>query len=132
MHHNGHRADGLGRRVVVTGMAGFSPVGNDWDTIKTRLQRGESGIRHLPEWDVYDGLNTRLGAPVEDFSLPAHYHRKALRSMGRGARMATRARAYWELSTARRSVAWRPAPAARDAVRKEALSAATGSLDPRL
>ena len=91
MHHNGHRADGLGRRVVVTGMAGFSPVGNDWDTIKTRLQRGESGIRHLPEWDVYDGLNTRLGAPVEDFSLPAHYHRKALRSMGRGARMATRA-----------------------------------------
>lgn len=91
MHHHGHRADGLGRRVAVTGMAGFSPVGNDWETIKARLLRGENGIRHLPEWAVYEGLNTRLGAPVETFDLPAHYHRKALRSMGRGARMATRA-----------------------------------------
>ncbi|MCA0918337.1 beta-ketoacyl-ACP synthase [Halomonas denitrificans] len=81
----------MGRRVAVTGMAGFSPVGNDWETIKARLLRGENGIRHLPEWAVYEGLNTRLGAPVETFDLPAHYHRKALRSMGRGARMATRA-----------------------------------------
>lgn len=85
------RRDGLGRRVVVTGMAGFSPVGNDWPSIRARLERQASGIRHIAEWDVFEGLNTRLGAPVDDFSLPPHYHRRVLRSMGRGAQMATRA-----------------------------------------
>ncbi|MDN6314975.1 MAG: beta-ketoacyl-ACP synthase [Halomonas sp.] len=89
--HRANREDGLGRRVVVTGMAGFSPIGNDWPSIRARLESQQNGIRHMADWDVYDGLNTRLGGPVEDFTLPAHYHRRALRSMGRGARMATRA-----------------------------------------
>ncbi|WP_413615714.1 beta-ketoacyl-ACP synthase [Halomonas cupida] len=91
MTRSATRQDGLGRRVVITGMAGFSPIGNDWSTIHDNLVRGASGIRHIPQWDIYEGLNTRLGGPVEEFDLPAHYHRKALRSMGRGARMATRA-----------------------------------------
>lgn len=85
------RKDGLGRRVVVTGIAGFSPIGNDWANIRARLERLESGIRHMDDWESYEGLNTRLGAPVSDFMLPDHYHRRALRSMGRGAQMATRA-----------------------------------------
>ncbi len=45
----------------------------------------------MAEWDVYDGLNTRLGAPAQPFDLPAHYNRKSTRSMGRVALMATRA-----------------------------------------
>jgi 3-oxoacyl-[acyl-carrier-protein] synthase II len=36
-------------------------------------------------------LNTRFGAPVRAFDLPAHYNRKATRSMGRVALMAVRA-----------------------------------------
>lgn len=80
-----------GRRVVVTGMAGFSPIGNDWPSIRARLEQLKSGICHMDDWASYAGLNTRLGAPVHDFTLPAHYHRRALRSMGRGAQMATRA-----------------------------------------
>lgn len=91
MSSKGLRSDGLGRRVVVTGMAGFSPIGNDWPSIRSRLERLENGIRHVDEWSVYEGLNTRLGAPVVDFDLPSHYHRRVLRSMGRGAQMATRA-----------------------------------------
>lgn len=91
MSSNAVRHDGLGRRVAITGMAGFSPIGNDWISIRERLKSGTNGIRHMANWDVYEGLNTRLGGPVADFELPAHYHRKALRSMGRGARMATRA-----------------------------------------
>nr|WP_232056850.1 beta-ketoacyl-ACP synthase [Methylomonas rhizoryzae] len=79
------------RRVVVTGMAGFSPIGNDWAQIRDRLQRGASGIRYLPDWERYNGLLTRLGAPVEGFELPAHYSRKRTRSMGRVSQMATRA-----------------------------------------
>lgn len=91
MSSKGLRSDGLGRRVVVTGMAGFSPIGNDWPSIRSRLERLENGVRHVDEWSVYEGLNTRLGAPVVDFDLPSHYHRRVLRSMGRGAQMATRA-----------------------------------------
>ena len=85
------RKDGLGRRVVVTGMAGFSPIGRDWASIRDRLERMQTGVQHMPDWGVYEGLNTRLGAPVEDFVLPPHYNRRVLRSMGRGEQMATRA-----------------------------------------
>nr|WP_163558784.1 beta-ketoacyl-ACP synthase [Halomonas sp. NO4] len=81
----------MGRRVVVTGMAGFSPIGNDWPSIRSRLAKLENGVRHIEDWAVYEGLNTRLGAPVSDFELPPHYHRRVLRSMGRSAQMATRA-----------------------------------------
>ncbi|MGZ5001293.1 MAG: beta-ketoacyl synthase N-terminal-like domain-containing protein, partial [Methylomonas sp.] len=81
----------LNRRVVVTGMAGFSPIGNDWDEMRARLMAKSSGIRHLAEWDKYNGLLTRLGGPVENFTLPGHYNRKNTRSMGRVSLMATRA-----------------------------------------
>ena len=76
---------------MVTGMAGFSPIGNDWDEMRARLLAKNSGIRYLPEWEKYNGLLTRLGAPVENFSLPAHYTRKNTRSMGRVSLLATRA-----------------------------------------
>jgi 3-oxoacyl-[acyl-carrier-protein] synthase II len=79
------------RRVVVTGMAGLSPLGSDWGTVRAGLLAGHSGVRVMSEWDAYDGLDTRLGAPVPDFSAPAHYPRKKTRSMGRVALMATRA-----------------------------------------
>ena len=81
----------LKRRVVVTGMAGFSPIGNDWDEMRARLVAKRSGIQHMPEWDKYNGLLTRLGGPVEHFELPSHYTRKNTRSMGRVALLSTRA-----------------------------------------
>jgi hypothetical protein len=56
-------------------MAGLSPIGNDWDEMRARLLAKSSGIRYLPEWEKYNGLLTRLGAPVENFSL-RHYTRK--------------------------------------------------------
>lgn len=81
----------LTRRVVVTGMAGFSPIGNGWGEIRESLLAPRSGIRYLSEWEKYNGLLTRLGGPVENFSLPAHYTRKNTRSMGRVSLLATRA-----------------------------------------
>ncbi len=81
----------LTRRVVVTGMAGFSPIGNDWEHIYAALLGKQSGIRYLADWDKYNGLLTRLGGPVTNFSLPAHYTRKNTRSMGRVSLLATRA-----------------------------------------
>jgi len=72
-------------------MAGFSPIGNDWQTVRANLHAKRSGIRIMPEWDRYAGLITRLGAPVEDFFLPDHYTRKNTRSMGRVSLLAARA-----------------------------------------
>lgn len=77
-------------RVVVTGMAGFSPLGLSWDAVEANLRAGRSCVRYMPEWEVYEGLNTRLGAAVPDFELPEHYDRKRVRSMGRVALLATR------------------------------------------
>ncbi|MGU5724493.1 beta-ketoacyl-ACP synthase [Aeromonas caviae] len=77
------------KRVVVTGMAGVTAFGNDWPTIRERMQAGRSAVVTMPEWDVYAGLNTRLAAPITDFTLPGHYNRKQTRSMGRVSQLAT-------------------------------------------
>ena len=79
------------RRVVITGMGGITAFGNDWRSVSAGLLRGRNAVRKMPEWQVYDGLNTLLGAPIDDFSLPEHYTRKRTRSMGRVSLLATRA-----------------------------------------
>lgn len=81
----------MSRRVVVTGMAGLCPLGQDWTSVRDRLRAGRSGVSTVPEWSVYAGLDTRLAAPVDDFTVPDHYPRKKVRSMGRVALLATRA-----------------------------------------
>ncbi|QEY17405.1 beta-ketoacyl-ACP synthase [Cellvibrio sp. KY-GH-1] len=79
------------KRVVITGMAGISPIGSTWEQIKANLRDGKTGICTMHEWDKYADLNTRLGAPVTDFEKPEHFNRKLTRSMGRVALMATAA-----------------------------------------
>ncbi len=81
----------MNRRVVITGMGGVTAFGNSWPEIADRMRAGRNAVRQMPEWQVYDGLNTLLGAPVDDFTLPEHYTRKRIRSMGRVSLMATRA-----------------------------------------
>nr|WP_197082945.1 beta-ketoacyl-ACP synthase [Chromobacterium sp. LK11] len=76
------------RRVVITGMAGITSLGHDWPAIAAKIQAGRNGVRAMPEWENFPDLNTRLGAPVDDFALPAHYPRKMSRAMGRVAQMA--------------------------------------------
>lgn len=79
------------RRVAITGIAGISPIGNDWPSIRARLASYQNAITKMEEWSGYDGLNTQLGAPAADFTLSERYTTKATRSMGRVALMATRA-----------------------------------------
>ncbi|MEW6371872.1 MAG: beta-ketoacyl-ACP synthase [Pseudomonadota bacterium] len=81
----------MNRRVVVTGMAGISPLGNDWTTVRERLGQYRNAIVRMEDWADYEGLNTRLGAPAAPFELSERYNRKATRSMGRVALLATRA-----------------------------------------
>jgi len=81
----------VSRRVVVTGMAGISPLGNDWATVRARLGEGRNAIVRMEDWAGYEGLNTQLGAPAAPFELSERFNRKTLRSMGRVAVLATRA-----------------------------------------
>lgn len=78
-------------RVVITGMAGLSPIGLDWESIAHNLKNMNTGIKYMEDWDKYKGLDTRLAAPILDFEKPDHYNRKKVRSMGRVAILATRA-----------------------------------------
>lgn len=72
------------RRVVVTGMAGISPLGNDWSSIRSKIRSCTNAVRRIDDWDDIAGLRTRVGCPAQPFDLdPARYNRKALRSMGR-------------------------------------------------
>ncbi|WNN46522.1 MULTISPECIES: beta-ketoacyl-ACP synthase [Winslowiella] len=79
------------RRVVVTGMGGVTAFGENWQDVAAGLRAGQNAVRKMPEWQVYQGLHTMLGAPVDNFSVPEHYTRKRIRSMGRVSLMATRA-----------------------------------------
>lgn len=78
----------MNRRVVITGCGGLTALGHDWPTIRGHMQAGRSGVKHMAEWDKLPDLNTRLAAPVADYTLPAHYNRKTMRSMGQVAQYA--------------------------------------------
>lgn len=79
------------RRVVITGGGAVSALGHDWPSIEQALRAGRNTVRCIEAMNDIQGLNTRLGAPVEDFVTPAHYPRKKLRSMGRVSLMAVKA-----------------------------------------
>ena len=79
------------RRVAVTGMAGISPIGNDWPSVRRRLGDYRNAVKRMADWTEFDGLHTLLGAPAAEFSLSERYTTKSMRSMGRVALMATRA-----------------------------------------
>lgn len=78
------------KRVVISGIGGISPLGNDWPTIAVRLREVRNAVARVPDWEPYEGLNTKIGAAAADFDLPAHYNRKTMRAMGRVALLATR------------------------------------------
>lgn len=76
------------RRVVVTGMGGVTALGNAWADIRAHMFQGRTAVRYMPEWDQYEGISTRLGAPIAGFSVDALYPRKKTRTMGPVSKMA--------------------------------------------
>jgi len=70
-------------RVAITGMAGLTSLGHEWETVAAAMNAGRNGIRRMEEWRCYEGLNTLLGGPITDYSTPEHYPRKKVRAMGR-------------------------------------------------
>ena len=75
------------KRVVVTGMSGITSLGETADQIFEQFAQGKSGIRYMPDWEIYSDLRSKLGCPVESFTVPKHFNRKVTRGMGRVALM---------------------------------------------
>ena len=76
------------RRVVITGMAGVTALGNEWKDIRANLAAGKTATVYMEEWNRFTSIHTRLAAPVSGFSVETLYTRKQLRTMGTVARMA--------------------------------------------
>lgn len=81
----------MSRRVVVTGMAGISPLGCDWKSVYTRLKTYRNAVCAMPQWQALDGLNSLVAAPAAPFDLSERFNRRATRSMSRSSIMACRA-----------------------------------------
>lgn len=79
------------RRVVVTGMSAITALGHNWQDFENNLRKKQNAVQVDEKLEGIDGLNTHLSAPILDFTKPAHYTRKQVRSMGRVSLMATRA-----------------------------------------
>jgi len=52
------------KRVVVTGMGCMTAFGDNWSSFRSRLESGKNAVVNMPEWERFDGLNTRLAAPI--------------------------------------------------------------------
>jgi 3-oxoacyl-[acyl-carrier-protein] synthase II len=74
------------KRVVVTGLGIYSPIGVSYTAIDESLRNRRSGIRHMPEFVALDGINSHVAGVVEGAD-PMRIARKYRRSMGRVAQL---------------------------------------------
>lgn len=89
----------MSHRVVVTGMAGISPLGCDWPTVLAKLKSYRNAVQVMPGWEQLDGLNSLLACPASPFELGERFTRRATRSMSRNSLMACCA-TQWALEDA--------------------------------
>src|SRR4051812_6009976 len=76
------------RRVVVTGMAGITSMGQQWSEIEAKMRAGETGIRYMPEWERLTDMGIKVAGGADWFTHEGHFPRQAMRSMGRVSVMA--------------------------------------------
>ena len=96
----------MSARVVITGMSGISSLGDDWETVRKNMKTGRSGIQYMQDWTKYDGLNTLLGGPVNDFEVPEHYTRKRIRA-GRSTALRRSLANCWNAASSAAARWWR-------------------------
>ena len=94
------------RRVVVTGLGILCPLGNDRETVWTRLLAGESGIAAITRFDA-SRLTTRIAGEVRGFEAEDFIDKRAARRMDPYSQYAVAA-AHQAVDDARLDVAAEP------------------------
>lgn len=69
------------KRVVVTGMAAISTLGETQEQIMQSLRACKNTTRHMEGWSEYQGLRAHLYAPLVGYERPKDFSRKQLRTM---------------------------------------------------
>ena len=77
----------MGRRVVVTGLGTYNPLGNDVETTWEKIRRGESGIAPITHFDTVD-FKTQFAGEVKEFDPVALFGRKEARRLERISQLA--------------------------------------------
>ncbi len=70
------------RRVVVTGLAVISPIGNTKEEFWKSLRESKGGVGLLSAFDAKD-FSSKLAAEVKDFDPSQHFNSKEIRRMDR-------------------------------------------------
>jgi len=68
------------RRVVITGVGFYSPIGDTEEKVMDHFLGMKSGIRKMDEWDAVNGLEARIAGvvPATDFSEIPRQNRRTM------------------------------------------------------
>ena len=69
------------RRVVVTGMAAISTLGEMQEEMMRTLRSCKNATQCMVGWEAYQGLRSYLYSPLSNYAPPADFTRKQLRTM---------------------------------------------------
>ena len=75
------------RRVVITGLGGISPLGNNTATMWDNAVKGLCGIRPISRYNT-EGRAVTLAGEVQDFCPEALFGKKESRKLGRFTQLA--------------------------------------------
>jgi 3-oxoacyl-[acyl-carrier-protein] synthase-1 len=71
------------KRVVITGLGAASTLGLEMNEIEQTLRKGKSCITFCPDFEEH-GFNSLVAGWIKDWDATQFFHRKAIKSMGRG------------------------------------------------
>jgi len=78
----------MGNRVVVTGVGPVTPIGIGADTFWAGLRSGRSGVRNVEDLVDLEGIDVKIGAPVDDFDPVDYIEPKKARRLDRSGQFA--------------------------------------------
>lgn len=70
------------KRVFISGYGLVSAYGKSWVELKKGFESGKNAVCYMKEWEKYDELGTKLGAPIQNYTPPETWSRKQTRSLG--------------------------------------------------
>ncbi|MBT3169055.1 MAG: beta-ketoacyl-ACP synthase II [Candidatus Cloacimonetes bacterium] len=71
------------RRIVVTGLGVFTPIGKNTNETWKNLLAGKSGIAKISNFEITDDYAAQIAGEIKDFDPKNYFDRKAIKKMDR-------------------------------------------------